>query len=145
MSDDLDEVRQTVFRDTGIALGDKDPLMAQHALNKILIAELNTNQEQMLDAFKSELEGIAFQWGNDAKDKAERILNASLTASKSAMSDLLRTGIQEATAHMTAELEEARRKTERHSNATKNWSIVNAVASIVTLLAALVLAWSKAM
>jgi molecular chaperone GrpE (heat shock protein) len=145
MSADLDEVRQTVFRETGIPLGDKDPLMAQHALNRILIAELNASQEQLLDAFKSDLEGIAFQWGNDAKDKAERILNASLTASKAAMSDLLRAGIQEATAHMLAELEEARRKTERHSNATKNWSIVNTIASIVALLAALVVAWSKAM
>ena len=145
MSTDQDEVRQTVFRETGIAIGDKDPIMAQHALNKILIAEMNSSQEAMLDGFKSELEGIAFQWGNDAKEKAERILNASLAASKTAMAELLRTGIQEATDHMRAEFDQARRQTEQHQSTVKTWAAVNMVASIVALLAALVVAWSKMM
>lgn len=145
MSKDHDDVRQAVFRETGIAIGDKDPIMVQHALNKILLAEMNANQEEMLEGFKSELEGIAFQWGNDAKEKAERILNASLGASKTAMAELLHTGIQQATDHMRNEFHQARRQTEQHASTVKTWAAVNMVASIVALLAALVVAWSKVM
>lgn len=142
MSPDQEKVRQAIFSETGIQVGEKDPLMAGYVLNKILLAEMNTNQEVMLEQLKSELEGIAFQWGNDAKDKAERILNASLTASKTAMSDLLRAGIQEATAQIRTELQQSERKTEQYANSIRTWSIVGMLGSTLTLLAALAVTWA---
>jgi molybdopterin converting factor small subunit len=42
-------------------------------------------QQEILDRFKEELESIAHRWGEDAKAKAERTLNAALAASKDAM------------------------------------------------------------
>jgi hypothetical protein len=50
-----------------------------------LMQDSQAAQQEILEGFKSELEAIAHRWGDDAKGKAERTLNAALAASKEAM------------------------------------------------------------
>jgi hypothetical protein len=50
-------------------------------INKRLMQESQKAQQEIVDQFKSEMESISLRWSADAKDKAERILNASLNAS----------------------------------------------------------------
>ncbi|HCX3268081.1 TPA: conjugal transfer protein TraM, partial [Legionella pneumophila] len=47
-------------------------------------------QQDMLTHFKEEMEDISSQWKDDAKEKAEKVLNAALASSKEAMDKILR-------------------------------------------------------
>lgn len=98
-------------------------------------------QQEMLDQFKSELEVMSSRWGIDAMGKAERILNASLAASKDAMGQVmlkeakataadLRTEVNAALTYVTIPIRDAGRI-----------SLLNVMASCITLLAAAVALW----
>ena len=84
---------------------------------------------------------MSLRWSIDAKDKAERILNASLAASKDAMGQVMleeakvtatsvRAEIDDALSHVTINIRDARRI-----------SIFNVMASCITMLAAAVALW----
>ena len=63
-------------------------------------------QQEILDRFKAELEEIAHRWGDDAKNKAERTLNAALEASRAAMLEGMQEGAVKAAEAIQRELEE---------------------------------------
>ncbi|MBA3537288.1 MAG: conjugal transfer protein TraM [Tatlockia sp.] len=73
----------------GAVMSRNDPLLVMQTINAQLMKDNASAQEALLQRFKEELESIALQWEKDAKDKAERILNASLAASKESMSQCL--------------------------------------------------------
>lgn len=143
MSEELESLRQEMFRVHGISVDIKDPMMCQHTLNKHLLAQMTKGQEELLEQFKSELEGIAYQWGNDAKDKAERILNASLAASKEAMANLMKASAAEAAKALQAEFDKALRRTEAPAQSARNLMTINIAASVITLASALLVVWSS--
>jgi hypothetical protein len=58
-------------------------------MNDRLIEEARQAQAAMLTQFREEMESISSQWRDDAKEKAEKIINAALTGSKEAMARLL--------------------------------------------------------
>ncbi|MGP5480621.1 conjugal transfer protein TraM [Pseudomonas helleri] len=143
MSDDLETLRQELFRVHGVSVDLKDPIMIQHTLNKHLLEQMHKGQEELIEHFKSELEGIAYQWGNDAKNKAERILNASLAASKEAMAHLMQESVNDATKTMQAEFKNALRKAEAPAQLARNMTALNIGASLAALGASLILAWAS--
>lgn len=105
MTDKIEETIKEIAAKHGIAVGRDDPILILQTINDRLMQESTAAQQANLDAFKSELEEIVHRWGEDAKNKAERTLNAALAASKEAMA----TAIKE-NAKLTAEA--ARRETE---------------------------------
>ena len=85
-----------------------------------LMQDSASAQQDILDAFKSELESIANRWGDDARGKAERTLNAALAASKDAMmrstqdgakatAEAVRQEVERSTAQLMGPIREARR------------------------------------
>jgi hypothetical protein len=143
MDDDLENLRQEIHRIHGVSVGKDDPIMILFTLNNRLLAEGAKAQEEQLEQFKSELEGIAYQWGNDAKAKAERILNASLAASKEAMASLMQASAAEAAKAMQAEFDRALHRAEAPAQSARNLAALNIAASVVTLIACVLIAWSS--
>lgn len=143
MADDLESLRQEIHRVHGVSVGKDDPIMILFTLNNRLLAEGAKAQEEQLEQFKSELEGIAYQWGNDAKEKAERILNASLAASKEAMASLMQASATEAAKALQAECNKAFRRAEAPAQSARNLAALNIAASLVTLLAGILVAWAS--
>lgn len=78
----------------GVAVSRNDPILILQTINARLMQDSAKAQETILEAYKSELEGIAQRWGVEAKGMAERVLNEALRASKQAMAS----GMAEATA-----------------------------------------------
>lgn len=143
MDEELESLRQEIHRVHGLSVDIKDPMMCQHTMNKHLLAQMTKGQEELLEQFKSELEGVAYQWGNDAKEKAERILNASLAASKEAMAHLMKESVNEAAKAMQTEFEKALRRAEAPAQSARNLIILNVAGSVITLVAAILVAWSS--
>ena len=80
MADPIEELIREIAAKHGIAVSRDDPILILQTINSRLMQDSAKAQQVMLDQYKEELEALALRWGNDARDKAERILNASLAA-----------------------------------------------------------------
>lgn len=118
--DKLEELIREIATKHGIALGRDDPILILQTINMKLMQDSASAQQDILEAFKSELESIANRWGDDARGKAEKTLNAALAASKDAMmrstqdgakatAEAVRQEVERSTAHLMGPIREARR------------------------------------
>jgi hypothetical protein len=139
---ELEETIKEIAAKHGIAVGRDDPILILQTLNNRLMQANHKAQQALLDQYKSELEGISLRWSTDAKEKAERILNASLTASKSAMEQLLRAGTKEAVTTITSEVDASINRISRLIKDANRIGLMNLAASCITLRAAAVLLWT---
>lgn len=92
MSDELEDLVKEIAAKHSIAVSRDDPIMILHTINDRLMKNAAASQEKILSSFKSELEATAFQWGEDSKARAEKILNAALSASQAAMLETMQEG-----------------------------------------------------
>ncbi|HAT8335381.1 conjugal transfer protein TraM [Legionella pneumophila serogroup 1] len=95
MSEKINEAIQDIAGKHGIVLGRDDPVLIFQTMNDRLLEENRKAQQEMLTQFKEEMESISSQWKVDAKDKAEKVLNAALASSKEAMNKILREATNE--------------------------------------------------
>lgn len=89
MLDKIDQSIQDIAVKHGVILGKDDPILILQTMNNRLLEENRKAQQDLLTQFKEEMEGISFQWKDDAQIKAEKILNTALIASKESMTRLL--------------------------------------------------------
>lgn len=90
MSEKIDKIVQDITVKHGVLLGKDDPILILQTINEQLIEENRKAQQDLLVQFREEMEGISSQWKDDAKEKAEKVLNAALTGSKEILHKLLR-------------------------------------------------------
>ncbi|MFO3020310.1 conjugal transfer protein TraM [Legionella pneumophila serogroup 1] len=95
MSEKINEAIQDIAGKHGVVLGRDDPVLILQTMNDRLLEENLKAQQEMLTQFKEEMESISSQWKVDAKDKAEKVLNAALASSKEAMNKILREATNE--------------------------------------------------
>ncbi|HAU0665201.1 TPA: conjugal transfer protein TraM [Legionella pneumophila] len=89
MSEKLDKIVQDITVKHGVLLGKDDPILMLQTMNEQLIEENRKAQQDLLVHFREEMESISSQWKDDAKEKAEKVLNAALASSKEAITRLL--------------------------------------------------------
>lgn len=95
MSDKINETIQAIAIKHGVVLGKDDPVLILQTMNEKLLEENRKAQQEMIAQFKEEMENISSHWKDDAKDKAEKVLNAALSSSKEAMDKILRQATSE--------------------------------------------------
>lgn len=91
----FDAAIQEIAIKHGVVLSKDDPILILQTMNDRLIEESRKAQAEMLAQFREEIEHISSQWRADAKDKAEKMLNISLTANKEMMTNLLKDSVKE--------------------------------------------------
>ncbi|HHR1366094.1 TPA: conjugal transfer protein TraM [Legionella pneumophila] len=89
MTDKFDAAIQEIAVRHGVVLSKDDPILILQTMNNRLIEEARQAQAAMLAQFREEMENISSQWRDDAKEKAEKIINAALAGSKEVMAKLL--------------------------------------------------------
>lgn len=89
MSNKINEIIQDIAIKHGVAIGKDDPVLILHTMNEKLLEENRKAQQELLTQFKEEMESIASQWKDDAKEKAEKIINAALAGGKEVMATML--------------------------------------------------------
>ena len=139
---DIDELIKEIAAKHGIAVGRDDPILILQTLNTRLMQANQKAQQDLLDQYKSELEDLSLRWSTDAKEKAERILNASLDASKTAMKQLLQAGANELVTTIKAEVDASLNHINRPIQEAHRIGLMNIVASCITLLAAAIILWT---
>ena len=141
MSDQVEELIKEIAAKHGIAVSRDDPILVLQTINNRLMQDSSKAQQAQLDVYKEELEALSLRWGNDAKGKAERILNASLSASKDAMGKVMEDGAKATAASVRAEIDAALASVAEPIRAARQIGVLNVVASCITLLAAAVALW----
>ena len=138
MADPVDELIKEIAGKHGIAVGRDDPIMILQTINARLLEDSAKAQQAMLDRYKEELEALSARWSSDAKEKAERILNVSLDASRNAM----REGARETAASMRVEVDTALSRVDGALRQARVVGMLNVIASCVTLIAVATVVWA---
>lgn len=141
MSDQVEELIKEIAAKHGIAVSRDDPILVLQTINNRLMQDSSKAQQAQLDQYKEELEALALRWGTDAKDKAERILNAALTASKGAMDKAMQENAKSTAATVRAEVDAALGRVAGQVKDARRIGLLNVLASCITLAAAAVALW----
>ena len=141
MSDETDELIKEVAAKHGVAVGRDDPIMILHTINQRLMQDSQKAQEEILESFKSELEVISQRWSLDAKDKAEKVLTASLNASKQSMEQLMQTAANQYLTKLKSEVDTSINRLNHSLHDAYRISILNILAASVTIVGASVVIW----
>ena len=142
MADPVEELIKEIAAKHGIAVSRDDPILILQTINARLMQDSAKAQQAMLDQYKEELEALALRWGNDAKAKAERILNVSLTASKEATAKLMQEGAKEAAVSVRGEIDVALRRVADPVRDARRIGALNVAASCITCVAAAIALWA---
>lgn len=142
MSEKIEETIKEIAAKHGIAVGRDDPILILQTINDRLMQESMEAQQNLLNTFKSELEEIAHRWGEDAKNKAERTLNAALTASKDAMQKGMQQGAVKAVEVMQRESEGISSLLTAPIREAKRLAIINMIAAGMAVFAAGIVLWA---
>ncbi|MBE4026137.1 conjugal transfer protein TraM [Vibrio parahaemolyticus] len=144
MTDKVEETIKEIAAKHGIAVGRDDPILILQTINDRLMQESTEAQQAILDSFKSELEEIAHRWGEDAKNKAERTLNAALTASKQTMATSMKESAKLAAEAARSEIEKTIKEQVAPLNKeTRQVARMNLIAAGMTVFAAGIALWAS--
>jgi hypothetical protein len=104
---EVEELIREIAAKHGIAVSPDDPIFVLQTINQRLLADSAKAQQVMLDRYKEEMEVIAHAWSTDAKSKAERVLNVSLTVSKEMAAKIMLEGAAATAASVRGEVDAA--------------------------------------
>ncbi len=134
--DSIEDTIKDIAAKHGIALGRDDPILILQTINERLMQDSAAAQQEILDRFKEELEGIAYRWGEDARAKAERTLNAALTASRDVMMKAMQDGAKAAADTVHRESAAAMAQLAVPIRESKQVAVMNLLAAGMTVFAA---------
>jgi hypothetical protein len=136
MSDKIEAIIKEIAAKHGIAVGRDDPILILQTINERLMQDSAAAQQETLDRFKEELESITHRWGEDAKSKAERTLNAALAASKDAMMKGMQEGAKAAAELARREVDEAVGQLASPIRDGRRIAVMNMIAAGMAVMAA---------
>ncbi|MQA21678.1 conjugal transfer protein TraM [Rugamonas rivuli] len=142
MADQIEELIREIAAKHGIAVARDDPVLVLQTINNRLLQDSAAAQQAQLDQFKEELEGVSLRWQTDAKDKAERVVNAALAASKCAMDQVLQEGASATSKIFRSELDNALAAVSNHAREAHRAALLNLIASCLTTVAVIAAVWS---
>ena len=136
MSDAVEDLIKEIAVKHGIAVGRDDPILILQTINAKLLDDGAKAQRALLQEHKEELEAITQRWSVDVKGKAERILTASLMASKEAMTRMTQEGAGVMAATVRGEVDQALKGIRNTVQQAHDLGRINLIAAAITLLAA---------
>jgi cell division septum initiation protein DivIVA len=142
MSDRLEDLIQEIAAKHGIVVSRDDPILVLQTMNYRLLQESAQAQQVQLDHYKEELEALSLRWGNDAKGKAERILNLALQASKDAIGQATQHAAATTAATVAVEIDSALARLRQAVLDAHRVAMLNVVAACITMAAAGVALWT---
>lgn len=134
--DQIEALIREIAEKHGIVVGRDDPILVLQTINMRLMQDSAKAHQVQFDQLKEELESLSQRWGSDAKEKAERILNAALDASKGAMDQLMQDGAKTAAAAVADEVNKALSGSAARVQQARTIAWLNVFASCATLVAA---------
>jgi hypothetical protein len=133
MNDKFDIVMQEIAVKHGVVLSKDDPILILQTMNDRLIEETQQAQATVLAQFREEIESISSQWKDDAREKAEKILNMALASSKEAMTHLLQEATNESVSVIKKVISDSVTEVHVMAKQTKNYSLLALFGSVLVV------------
>lgn len=133
MNDKFDTVMQEIAVKHGVVLSKDDPILILQTMNDRLIEETLQAQAAMLAQFREEMESISSQWKDDAREKAEKILNMALASSKEAMTHLLQEATNESVSVIKKVISNSVAEVHDMAKQIKNYSLLALFGSVLVV------------
>lgn len=141
MSDQIEEVIREIAAKHGIAVARDDPILVLQTINNRLLQDSTKVQQEQLDRFKEAIEGVSLRWQSDAKEKAERIVNASLAASRDAMDQIMHEGGKAAALAICSEMNRALEQITLLANRSRHSALLSFASSSVGVVLVAISLW----
>jgi len=138
MPDRVEDLIKEIAAKHGIAVSRDDPILILQTINQRLLEDSAKAQRELLDRYQEEMEAISKRWGDEAKQKAERILNAALDASRQTMMTSMEQGATIMAATARKELDLSLEKINGVVTNARRLVYANVIAAVITLAAAFV-------
>lgn len=140
-TDALEALIQEIATQHGRALARDDPILLLHTLHQRLLEDSRQAQQALLDQYQQELESLSTRWSLDARDKAERTLNAALTASKNAMAQAMQDASNRCAMAIRAEMALAMERIAATLQDAQRVAQLNVLAACLAFTAAALAGW----
>jgi hypothetical protein len=101
-------------------------------------------QQELLSRYKEEFEALATKWNEDAKETAERILNAALVAGKGQIQAIMDESALSAATAVSKGIDAALERALAENCKASSLSKLNFLTAVVTFLAAIIVFWVAA-
>lgn len=131
----IEQLIREIASKHGIAVARDDPILVLQTINHRLLQDSVAAQQAMLDQYKQELESVRNRWGMDAQQKAERMLNSALDASREAMALMADSASRAASAAIEEKLSSAVKNIDSAGHRTYRAAFLNVCASSLTVAA----------
>ena len=140
--DQIEALIREIAQKHGIVVGRDDPIFVLQTINHRLMQDSAKAQQAQLEELKEELEALAQRWSQDAREKSERILNASLAVGRQATTQLMEEGVRTSVRLLADEMAGLLDRLALPVREARQVAVFNIVASCITLLAAAVALWA---
>ncbi len=91
--DNIDDLLAELARKHKVALGADDPVAMLVTVNRFLLRETAASQDQLLQGFREAIATASNDWNKLANKRAEAILNATIFATKNAVTSGAEEGV----------------------------------------------------
>jgi len=132
----IEDLIQEVAEKHGFVIGKDDPLLVLHTVNLRLLQQTAQAQQSALIALQDDLQSLSDRWGQDAKERAERIIARALAAANQAMAQTMKSGAEQAAAAIRTELDSALRDLSERVRAAHWIAAINLVGTLFLIGAA---------
>ena len=136
MNDGVEAFRSQLQKELGLAIGPKDPLLAQWLSQKELLEQNAAQHQKLLSEFQAALSRSQTAWSEQAKALAQQSLNAGLQAAQNSMALLLEEAARMNGGAVRQAFEEGVARMEQALAAGRRIAWLSLAASVVALTAA---------
>lgn len=140
--DRIEQMVREIAARHGVALGRDDPILMLLTINERLLRDGEQSQRDLLNEFKSELEGMSQRVGEQARLQTTAALQETLAVGQSAISQAASSSSTSVAEVVRAEVRNNARAVQAQLRDARRVSIMNMGASVLLLLAALLVAWA---
>ncbi|MDZ5459303.1 conjugal transfer protein TraM [Azohydromonas lata] len=126
----------------GVAVGRDDPILMLLTIFERLQRDGEAAQHDQLEKFKSEIESTVQRVDQDAQVRATKAVVALLDASKDGIKKTAEDGAGEAVGALKALVDATVAQMRKDIGDTRKVAIFNMVAAVLSLVAALIVAWA---
>ncbi len=137
----VEALLEEIAAENHLHLAPDDPILVLHTIHRRVLQDGLEAQQAQLDQYQQALESLSLRWNNDARDKAERSLNAALAASKGALAQAAQDNAAACALVLRAELDTALGRLQATLQQAQRTAQFNLLAASITLAAAALAAW----
>lgn len=137
----IEALLEEIAAENHLDLARDDPILVLYTIHRRVLQDGLEAQQAQLDQYQQVLESLSLRWSEDARDKAERSLNAALAAARGLLAQAAHEHAAAGAVALRAQLDAALARLDASLAQAQRHAWLHLLAAGITLCAAAVAAW----